>query len=487
MNKIKVLIKEKKSSELINYILFIIGLMTVFCFVWFITRYRFLNGDDCLGQIRNSIDFYRDSMKDTVVLGPVISNISDNLIATIHGYKYFGGRFFGYFMSGLIAIVGQKVTAIVSGLVYVILICLILHNISPEDKQNNTYFNVLLIPVLFCFIVFFNPYIGEMFMWTMVSHYVMPATLMLAYFTVASKFFFPGKVSCEGKDKETVDIKYIVLLNIFGFIAGFTQEAVVPTFLAVFGVYLLLHLGEMRFGFAKTLVYNIGLFIGFALCVLAPGNRARMKESHDAADFNRPFFTKLVESWGRHYYAITSGDNKVVIYEVVALVILTILVLLLSEDYQEITTKALPFAVGFVASIVVWGFASHTVGYGMITPLVLFSMMILTPISYVYSSLKEKYVKVTTIVEILCIAGFCIALYAGNHSWMNDLKNTREVWDAKISEANQGDIVEVPEFPKSCKNRFTEYNGVNSVERLAQADYKLVFGCTIVPVGHESE
>lgn len=455
---------DRIDTKLVKIICWIISVSVIACFIFLITKYRFPIGDDCENKIiTQEAGNYEN--------GTIIETWSQAIEGTIYNYCAFGGRITPSIMCDFFALSSQQTTAIACTVIYLVFISIIILNVIDEVSDILDY--SVFCAILFWILVYKNPYVGWLLMWTMISHYVVPTSLFLIYFFIAKKVFF-----IEKKEKK-VKILEIFAINILGLVTGCSNEAVVATFLVMFGMFFLQHIGNLRYSIVKTIICNIGLFLGGIISIFSPGNRVRMTGAHDVG-INRPYIDRLHDSFLAHMEALSLASKKTS-FIIALLIVITIVYLVRYKEERFLVWKMLPFMVGTVASIFIWGAASYTPRYGMISPMVLFYIALFIPVERMYSRIKNDKKLVSCICSLMATLVICYVIIMKQMPWIIDLKETRIEWDKRIEETQPGEEVIVPKFPESCYNRYTMYNYINDIELIHESEYRKYYGVKITP------
>lgn len=444
-------------------------------FIFSICYYRFPVGDDVLHQFTTSYNFYEP--KQNSGIGVQVTNFQTLVESLRMKYLYHSGRMVGYTLLPLLSIFGQFTVALLTVMIVVGVLLLAVKNIYFED-------NPLLhpIPIFLCFAVFFyfNPPIGYLLLWTMVSIYVTAILLLLAYITLLRKML--------AKEESFTFTKFAVV-NVLGLLAGLTQEVFALVFLLVATLTTTLTFYKKRD--YKVFLYLLGLGVGFLLSLTAPGNFARLALSHDAIPFAVPILVRMKQS-------IIDHGRATVEYVIPALFFLIGLFYYVPQALRRLRLRTMPefedvlfFAA--ICIILVWGVFPQAPMYGVLGFLCLMSIAILTAF---------RHTNLTTWFErqswsgYFSAAGITIALVTlliVDLPWLKQLQSDSQTWREKIHKAvteHQPEVY-VQKFStlpnarlsltKNNYNRFTLNDLTNDGAEYTREYYRKLFKVHIKP------
>lgn len=443
----------KSIIRIIPIIALAILFVASFTFVFWIAKYSFPKGDDvCLTTV-NGHRYYVDEFRDNIVFESKIDSIPEFFENFKNIYTEHSGRIIPISMMTVLPWFGQTISAFFTAVFFIGIIGIVTCVLCCKacKRECAALFSLL----NFLFLLYYFSKIDYALMWTSTVHHIMPVFLLYLYYILAVGLFF--------NKKREIKLYEIILINLLGLIAGATNEAVVPTFGILFFVYMIINSNKMSYSYFKTILLNLGLFVGAFFSIAAPGNFSRMNQAHDIENFSRPYSEKLLGSFYVHVGTILS-NNHTVMYCILAIIgLIDVCIFIISKDKMKMLHKVLPYAVAFVGSIFVWGFSSYVPAYGMLAPLSFFYIVLFTPLVYGIGYLSNRWkIQVNLIQSVVVIASVCYLIMI-NVGWMKDLRDTRVIWDKAIAESEPGSIIEVPEFPESCNNIYTMYNDVNNL------------------------
>ncbi len=195
-----------------------------------------------------------------------VASFSDLFISQYRHYFEWGGRTVAHVIAQLLLWWGKPLSGIIQGLCYVLLILFIYYNAYGLKPTLRLRFGPVFIISLLLLLQL--RYYGEVvFNIVSASNYLYTTTLVLM-------FLLPYRISMEREVKAN-PIYFWPLMLVLGLVAGWTNENTAAAVATGLGLYLLYCLKERQLKLWQCLGYGAFL-VGFALLVLAPGNRARL-------------------------------------------------------------------------------------------------------------------------------------------------------------------------------------------------------------------
>ena len=492
-DRISKLLSRKIFGSLPNsskYILSLVVLLFIFFFVFFISYYQQPIGDDVLYQSTYGYRVYYGGNNYEVELGEQITNVR-LWMESIQGlYNYHSGRMVGHALIPLLSIFGQAFTAIMTGLCFIALILLAAAITFGSFRESLKHTAILLL--IFLIIFYFNPGVGILLMWTMVSIYIVPLILLCYYY-----YLFQYKLH-YGKGR--LSILAIILFNALGFFAGFNHEVYSLVFLS-FVVFLTIKEVLLNKIPLNRMFYHTGLLIGTLVCITARGNFFRLHHcSHSMIRMAKPYLSRL--------FAVVGTNMRMLLgIEYSSIIIISIVLLFMGLSYRYIYGNRASIKnfiklldPGFFIKInavdicfllyliVVWSLFPY-IGLQGTLLFILWLTIIILKNAAVYWIDKDKNLLLRIENSYIGASLLIIVLFSAsilNFNWMQSMIKTTIERNYLIREAikENRSTVEVPLYEEICSNRFTfnNYNnfagGNNENESIY---YKKYFGVIMYP------
>lgn len=196
--------------------------------------------------------------------------------SALHYYKNFyltwGGRVWGEVFAMTFLGLPKHIFNAINSVGYVLLILLIYVNITGRFVWSTSLF--MSITALLLLSV---PAYGQDFFWVSgAANYLWPSLIWLLYLAVFRFYLESAKLHFQ----TPLALLFILLLSIF---AGWQNENISPTLVLITGYYMYIFKKDSCKIPAFSIVAMVGLFLGFAGLVAAPGNIVRFEvENHSA-------------------------------------------------------------------------------------------------------------------------------------------------------------------------------------------------------------
>lgn len=440
-----------------------IVIILFFATLWLkLIYYRMPLGDDILGQHATGINLYLDNANKNI--GSLVTSRNQVWNKMIYEYHVWNGRILGELCVPFLEMFGQLFTAVVSVIIYTGIV--LASGTLAFGSLKGILQNPLAILVFSVTLFWYNAAMGMMAMWTMTCMYGLTMLLYLIYMVMLNKLI---------SRKFVLKIWWIVLLNILGFIAGITHEALGAICIILIMIRTLVSIYQQKAGIKRIFIHS-GLFVGYCFCFFAPGNFNRMRQSHDSLIFRPSILARMKLSLEAHWATLmgTSHLNLVILTILLFLFVLTLLRLTRGEVKQLLINNC-EYLIGIVASIGMWGLVSYTPPYGTLLWLDFVLIFLLKNIT-----VDEKLAK----LSVVSIISICLLSYIGvkGYVWMNALRITTTEWRTLIKEAKEKGQTEVlvPKYPKITNNYFTLSNNLNRKNLYERPDYKSYYGIYII-------
>ncbi len=202
--------------------------------------------------------------------GELVSSVSDIFVSQYRHYFEWGGRTVAHVIAQFLLWWGKPLSGIVQGLCYVLLILFIYYNAYGLKPTLRVRFVPIFI-ISLLLLLQLRRYGEVVFNIVSSANYLYTTTLVLI-------FLLPYRISME---REVNGSWYLApLMLLLGVLAGWTNENTAAAVATGLGLYLIYCLKERKLTLWQVVGYA-GFLIGFALLVLAPGNRARLDSMED--------------------------------------------------------------------------------------------------------------------------------------------------------------------------------------------------------------
>lgn len=424
-------------------------------------------GDDVLSKYENTISFYLDESVDEI--GSSITTFEQIVNAMFRFYNVWSGRVVGYFIMLLGGIILQPFNSALMTLCYILVgfICAAL----IFDSAKKPFQHSLVLLIIYIFMFWYNEAMGYMLMWVLFSIY--GVTMLLCYLYI---------YQIQKIERLNVEIKYryVILMNIFGFITGLTHEILVAIVGGIVLFYLLDHVLHKDFSH-KQILPHIGLCIGFLISFFAPGNFNRLLQSHDQSIRTTRIFVRMLSSLKAHVYFLKTESyfSMCIMIVLIALFIIGFIKLSvkvgLRDAIRNIYQNNKMFIVGGFLSIIGWGISPSVPSYGLVFWLgiaLIFLFRNLTVMFGFFSNGKFNAVLSALIIAIILIM---------NVSWIRDYRSATIERRTLIRNAIQDGRSEVfvPRYPDNTSNSITMWGYRNNQENFDTVYYIKYYGIHI--------
>lgn len=427
--------------------------LAILFFLVFVGYYRDPLGDDVLSQVVDGGLYYIDGHKADV--GRLIDSFPELLDCVKWNYLNWGGRVVGFSLTPLMGIFGHKFTVVLTAFIFlytVLLGCALVFNDAKEPFRHP-----LAMLMLFSFLYYFNTAVGFLLMWTFTSIYIVSVALLGTYY-----YMFQKSLS---DPLRALSWRQLAIFNVLGFFAGFTHEVFSFTVLSLVVVLTLREILERKSSF-REIFRHTGLFLGTVLCVTAPGNFARLANSHDAAYMVKPIAVRLALSVKEHV-SVVLGIHRA---SFIIMAILAVIVLLAYAVRIADRKRILPVFIKnnyvdmlflcFVAAV--WGVFPYTPAYGCFLFVFWFGVAVLKNV-YVYEPMGgdnpfHRFER--SLPGLLLAVSLVFSLCVQNCEWMVSMARTTSERRVLVTEAIRAGLPEVtlPRYGEMTSNRFTFYN-----------------------------
>lgn len=477
---------KKLSNSTINITISLLVILSGFTFIALAAYSRPPVGDDVLDQFLGNISYY--VTPDNAVLGEQIDTLGKAFHSVKEPYCTWGGRVIGFFLFPFRSMYGDLFITIATALVYVSLI--ILTGLLIFNSFRAVLSQPLFLLLGFLVFVYFNFGIHYLLMWTMISIYSVGAALCLIYIYIIQKVY----------SAQYLKLPHIVLINILGLLTGITHE--VYMFMMFIFLLLLFIPSRQKIRHIKC---NIGIVIGAALCVFAPGNFVRMRSVHDAS-ISAPYLIKLIKSIGMHVRAILGYKASLLPVCLIVFIIFCCLLVLNRKRFvylrQQVKTLS-PYFFVLLCSPFVWAAVSYVPSYGLVLFTALFWIFVFKLLKIMSQDINRMELCITfvgtvkkiranmygIVLMLVCLSGVLAMRPMAKEivytiHWLHSNMVTRLEWDKRIAAAQERNqsSVEVPKFNEQYANRFNFFNENNKTEEFLTAYYQKYYRLIVIPV-----
>lgn len=443
-----------------KYAIFGVMLTVLSCFYFIICYYQMRIGDDTLTIFFMGFRNYLDGTSWEPV--EKITTVKQAIEQYVQYYLTFNGRITFLLQGLLFNLWGEKIISICSAAIYVGTI-LAVSRIGLGSWENVTRVSIIL---LLCSLYMYqlSPTGTYISMWTFVCQYAVPVLLFLILYLLMQKAYH----------KEKLSWKQEIFLWLFGFICGLCHEC-----LGLFAI-LLVSISAFREGLfrktmpAKRIWLNSGLWLGYILVVLAPGNYKRLFMDHDVARMEMDVLNKIRVSVYEHL--ISAGVLTRTEIWMVLLFAIAIIGTYVKKRYSilKFLESNIEFLTVVLISIPVWAvFAPPVPQYGLQLWKACVVILLLKAIDV--NILTEAF------WSFLGIFGL-IAFLLLNFSWIFDLveitvERREQIYEAKME--GEG-VVYVKRYPDSTYGYLTMYNYTNQKYAFGSDCDKKYYGIKIL-------
>ena len=435
----------------------ILGLLA--CFYYIICYYQMRFGDDVLFSFYMGFKHYLDGADWKPI--EKVTTVGQALKQYIQYYLTFSGRIPYLFQGYLFNLLGERVVSIISALIYTGTILLVGRIGLKSWKAVIGSPAILLLCSLYMYQL--TPTGTYICMWTFVCQYGLPTFLYLLYYFIITKLYMEERVSTKRK----------LLILSLGFICGLCHECLGAFAILLVGIKALYERYSRRMPI-KRIWINVGLFAGYAVILLAPGNYKRLFLSHDLARAQSGILSKLQISIYEHL--ISAGvltRNEIWMVLIFGIAIIYTYIKRRYSIFQFIKEN-LELIIVIIISIPVWAvFAPPVPQYGLQLWKACVVILMLKAIDV--TSLEEKAWNILAVVGVT-------AYIAGNFGWTSDLVRVTSERRMQISEAkDEGeDVVYLKQYPESTYGYLTMYNYANQKDAFGSESDERFYGIKII-------
>lgn len=429
----------------------IICISILACYIYIIARYRPWIGDDAIFCFEGALSYYINYGKASEpYVGNRITEITQVIGRVIEYYTQWGGRLLTGVVDPLMVIAGKTTSAIITSAIF---IGILINSLKLVYKKTIEIFRHPL--ELICVGALLLMYNSTM------SHSISRVFINL-YGLSFMLYFMLLNLNEQCMKNDEVNSGNIFTMNALGLLAGISHELLGIWFMIQLLLQTVLTKRDIKSIFIHFR-YFCGLAIGYTICVVAPGNFARMKNSHEISAYNT-FFDRFLESIKTHIHTFIN-------YEYMGAHILKILIIIFIAAFIFLCTKGNHEYMGWVAeksiyiaiSVVLWSIPARASARGMYGAMVYVLIILL---KVIYEAEKEIKYKEYISAVLACIV--MLLVLRDCNSWMPSMVKQavyREKLIALSVEKRYSEIV-VPKFSEECDRNVFFLRYVNSQDEM---------------------
>lgn len=396
------------------------------------------------------------------VTGNRITNITEILQSEYNHYFTWGGRIIVHTIAQFFLMIDKAVFDIANTFAYLAMVLVVYFHAVGKIKFYP--FLLLLINLLFFLCM---PVFGQVFLWVVgACNYLWGPLIVLLY-------LMPYRLQYN---RENPVITNKILCAIFGFvgvIAGWTNENLGLTLIFLILIFSYLYWYQHQKIYLWCICGLIGVLIGAAALILAPGNFVRMEISEKEVNIMSNIFNITRMFFKSNYLLLPD-----------CILLIFIVISKKKVDYKLLSVYIIGFLISMYAMIGSPVYANRA-KIGSL-------LFVVIACCYLYTNLDFSNIKIRKIIAILTIAMISI-LFSEYKLAVYDIKDYKFRNDAKVEyilkEKAKGnmDIVVDPNYPKTRyaapygledlptdgkTTSFAKYYGVRSV-RVEEDKYRL--------------
>lgn len=452
----------RKKIDMTMSTISIFSLCVMALFFYAVVRYRPWVGDDVLHCFDGGLFFYvyPDTVMNEQNLGDFFNSFQQAFLHAKDYYLNWGGRVITGITDPLMVWGGKTFSGVVSLITFLGILLAGLRLVYKSLQQ--IFLHPLSVVCAGALMLFYNRAIGDAIMRTMVNLYGFSFLLYLMLINLNEDYLKQDEIS---KRK-------ILVINLLGFLAGLSHEL-----LGVWFIFqLLLKTIIVRKSIKGLFIHCkcfIGLFIGYSICFIAPGNFVRAGNPHEAG-LNSPIIGRLIRS-------ITS--HRVVLFEFEAIgrgifvgmligTVISFIFLCYKRQYKYLLW-IVEMVTYILVSVVLWSVVARVPARGIYVTMFYVLLILLKVIYEAEKILEERHI----ILEALALIVMVGVLY-DCCSWIPSMVEQAQNRENLIETAaeNQEKEVYVPTFSEDCNRIIFLKQDVDSQYELDWLYYKRMYG-----------
>lgn len=431
---------KKKPSDIFVGITFIASVIVLVIYYYIICFYQMRKGDDILFSFYNGYLHYLDDSGWRPL--QKVTSISEAIQEYMGYYMTFSGRI-GYLYQGITYnLFGERIISFISAIVYTLII------LTVCRLGLKSWRNVVRVPALLLFCSFymyqFTATGSYICMWTFVCQYAITLLLILLYYLKITDLYVSENIKKSD---------YIIVL-ILGLLCGWSHECLSAFAILMTGLNGIVRINKHQMC-TRKICLNIGLYLGYLIIFVAPGNYKRMHLSHDIERSSYGVIAKLGISMIEHLRAA----GLLSITEMWMFGVLLVLMIWSRKKKQVNIKKYLVENIEFIAvaalSVLIWAvFAPPVPQYGL---QLWKACLIILCYRLIDMEVLSGYVGICMYIVLLFICTKC------NIKWIPELVHTtqrnRQILEQAIEDGKNEAILIA--YPESTSNYLTNYNLIN--------------------------
>lgn len=401
-----------------------------------------------------------------------IANISDIIVSQYNHYLYWGGRNIVHFIDQLLLLLSPITREILNSLAYIIF-TFVIYRIANKGNKTNPY--LFLVVNLLVWIL--TPVFPQTIIWiTGSSNYLWGTLIILAFVSYYYSFYI--------KEKSANSILKNILFLLGGTIAGWTNEnSVIALIFMLFILFLYFKIRKIKI--PQWTVYGfVGVCIGCAVMLLAPGNFIRSKDTHAAFNLIDKPFLEVLHYKARNVYWIYKYVNSIGIL-ILVYTCLNFIFFCQNKDSRNYTAwfgSLLFFAAAHISALAMIGSPI----FPLRAAFCLSSFMIVSIcILYANVKLNNLAMKIINLLSLTALTTIFVFTYSERYKTLDSLADKyeqRELYIEEQKETGNKDIVleespiilpaefdfeDISDDPSSWRNSIcADYYQLNSIKRI---------------------
>lgn len=346
--------------------------------------------------------------------GKRIKNVLDIFNFQLNHYLKWGGRTLVHSIAQIFLMMPKAIFNISNSLIYI----LFLYTIYLIIKGNNKKYSFMLI--LINFVIFFSlPVYGENTIWLIGScNYLWATTFILLFIYIYTN----NNYKKNNKWKN-------LLIFLFGIVVGWSNENTSFGLISILTTYLVIDKIKNTKISKFKICGLIGVIIGFAIMILAPGNYVRASKFNE----NTNIIIKIVRNIIN--YTISAID-----YMWIPIIATIVLIIYYIYNRKKINFNFYPYIIGSFFSIYSMVLSPEFPERSWMGPII---FLIIADGILIYNLLNEKFIKYVVINFTIILSIFYMREYL---VLVKDINVVRKTWNYRIETINRGKKQNKKEF-----------------------------------------
>ncbi|WP_101773118.1 DUF3329 domain-containing protein [Peptostreptococcus faecalis] len=388
-----------------------------------------------------------------------ISNLIDIIYNQWIHYFSVNGRSVSHTIGQILLLLDKDLVNILNSFAFCIFIYCIYSYTRFDDKYNisgqivpkkgllgSDINGSILSMLIFLLLWFFTPVFGQNFLWVIGSaNYMWTSIIVMA---VLLNF---RKISIFGVNPNRR--VYIIILLVFSFFSGWTNENSVPAMIFVATYYIINMYKKKAEGFIVALAMYTGVILGFLVMLSAPGNFIRLQMYSGKFQGIEKYIERIFVVDDNFYSSI------IVLFLIALMILLVTRLLYFDKDWES----EIYFAAGIIAYLVMM-VSPIFPQRAMISTIYLFIISIVINLSYIYRY-NVKFEIVISILGIIILGYQFISTYPeailANKEYLSTY-NAREILILDNKMSSNLENIKIPELP--AKNKYMAAYGLEDAK-----------------------